>query len=85
MPKVVDLYRHPVKSFTPELVDSLSIVDGRVQGDRVLAFRFANKNPVDEWSWQSKNNYVVLVNTPAIAKIDLKFDDDSRVLSFRVS
>ena len=48
MPKVVELYRHPVKSFTPERRRELRVVDGRVAGDRVLAFRFANKDPADD-------------------------------------
>jgi len=83
MPKVVELYRHPVKSFTPERRRELRVVDGRVAGDRVLAFRFANKGPADDWKWQTKNNFVVLVNTPGMALLELGFDEVSRVLSLR--
>ena len=72
-----------MKSFTPERVDALRVVEGRVQGDRVLAFRFADKGAVDDWVWQTKHNYVVLVNTPSMALIDLRFDDESRVLSLQ--
>ena len=81
MTKVVELYRHPVKSFTPERLEELRVVEGRVQGDRVLAFRFANKGATDDWVWQTKHNYVVLVNTPAMALLELKFNYESRVLS----
>lgn len=81
MPKVVELFRHPVKSFTPELRDELKVVEGRVIGDRVMAFRFANSGPVDDWSWRTKDNYVVLVNTPELVRLQLNFDDSSRVLS----
>ncbi|OZB87119.1 MAG: hypothetical protein B7X41_13360, partial [Microbacterium sp. 14-71-5] len=39
MPHVVALYRHPVKGFTPEKVPALTVqADGRIAGDRVLAF-----------------------------------------------
>ncbi len=81
MPKVVELFRHPVKSFTPERLDELRVAGGRVAGDRVLAFRFANKGPVDDWEWQTKHNYVALVNTPGLALLELKFTDETRVLS----
>jgi len=37
MPRVVALYRYPVKSFTPESCTTLQILpEGRVAGDRVL-------------------------------------------------
>ena len=81
MPRVVELYRHPVKSFTPERVDELRVVGGRVVGDRVLAFRFANKGSVNDWKWQTKHNYVALVNTPGLALLELSFNDASRLLS----
>ena len=83
MSKVVELYRYPVKSFTPERRSELSVVDGRVTGDRVLAFRFADKGSVDDWKWQTKHNFVALVNTPGMALLELGFDDVSRVLSLR--
>lgn len=83
MPEVVELYRHPVKSFTPEQLGELRVVDGRVTGDRVLAFRFANKGAVDDWKWQTKHNYVALVNTPGLALLELSFDDQSRMLSLK--
>ncbi|MPV50560.1 MOSC domain-containing protein [Pseudactinotalea sp. HY160] len=41
MPHVAALYRHPIKGFTPESADHLDVqTDGRIAGDRVLAFRF---------------------------------------------
>ncbi|MFC7765148.1 hypothetical protein [Leucobacter soli] len=43
MPHVAALYRYPVKGFTPEPLDELVVQrDGRIAGDRVLAFRFAD-------------------------------------------
>lgn len=83
MPKVVELYRHPVKSFTPERLDELRVIDGKVQGDRVLAFRFADQGAPDDLSWRRKINFVALSNTPGIALLELSFDDATRVLSLK--
>ena len=39
MPRVVALYRYPLKGFTPEHCTALTVLpEGRVAGDRVLAF-----------------------------------------------
>jgi uncharacterized protein YcbX len=81
MPNVVELYRHPVKSFTPERVDELRVVDGKVVGDRVLGFRFADQGAVDDWKWRRKANFVGLVNSPGIALLELEFDSEKRVLT----
>ncbi|MDN6440205.1 MAG: MOSC N-terminal beta barrel domain-containing protein, partial [Corynebacterium nuruki] len=41
MPRVTALYRYPVKGFTPQRCESLTVQpDGRIAGDRVLAVRF---------------------------------------------
>jgi uncharacterized protein YcbX len=43
MPHVVALYRYPVKGFTPEECDILTVLDeGRIEDDRVLGLRFAD-------------------------------------------
>ena len=74
MPHVVALYRYPVKSFTPEACDSLTVLDeGRIAGDRVLGFRFADSGVMDD-AWSKKHEFVALVNTPGIARLRLQFD-----------
>jgi uncharacterized protein YcbX len=74
MPRVVALYRYPVKGFTPETCDSLSVLDeGRIVGDRVLGFRFANSGVMDD-DWSNKHQFIALVNTPGIARLQLQFD-----------
>jgi len=80
--KVVELYRHPVKSFTPERCDELTVAGGKIQGDRVLGFRFADQGAPDDWAWRRKSNFVALSNTPGLPKLGLKFDDQTRVLTF---
>jgi uncharacterized protein len=75
MPKVIALYRYPVKGFTPQAVDSLTVLPGgRVAGDRVLNFRFADA-PVADSAWCRKYHGVVLANTPGIARLQVRFDD----------
>jgi len=81
MPNVVDLYRHPVKSFTPERLDELHVENGKIKGDRVLGFRFADQGAADDWSWRRKINFVALSNSPGIALLELSFNDESRILS----
>ncbi|HEX5464501.1 MAG TPA: MOSC domain-containing protein [Burkholderiales bacterium] len=77
MPRVVALYRYPVKGFTAEGCEALTILDdGRVAGDRVLGFRFADaKAPDDEWS--NKYECVVLANTPGLARLRVQFDQQA--------
>jgi uncharacterized protein YcbX len=74
MPRVVALYRYPLKGFTPEHCDSLTVLpEGRIAGDRVLAFRFANA-PVADDQWCRKYEGVVLANTPGLARLVTRFD-----------
>ncbi len=83
MPTVTTLYRHPVKSFTPERVDELRLINGKVEGDRVLGFRFADEGAPDDWSWRRKINFVALSNSPGIALLEVSYDNGSRVLSLK--
>jgi len=85
MPRVVALYRYPVKGFTPEACDSLTVLDeGRVAGDRVFGFRFANSSAVPD-AWCSKHEFVALVNTPGLARLHLRFDHNTLRLTILVS
>lgn len=78
MISVSALYRHPVKSMTPQRMESIELTaDGRVEGDRVLGFRFRNAGDPSDWSWQTKQNFVGLVNTPQLATLAVEFDRDS--------
>jgi uncharacterized protein len=74
MPRVAALYRYPVKGFTPETCDSLTVLaEGRVAGDRTLSFRFADSKAADA-HWVKKYECVVLANTPGLARLDVKLD-----------
>lgn len=80
MPHVAALYRYPVKGFTPESRESLNVnADGRIAGDRVLGFRFADTPEPDD-SWSSKFGMLALVNTPGLARLRLSYDDAARRL-----
>ena len=68
MPEVVALYRYPVKGFTPQSCGHITVLPGgRVAGDRVLNFRFADA-PAGDDEWCRKQNGVVLVNSPGLAE-----------------
>ena len=80
MPKVIALYRYPLKGFTPQAVDHIAVLPGgRVAGDRVLNFRFADA-PVADTAWCKKYNGVVLANTPGLARLTVHFDDATQCL-----
>ncbi|MDP1774542.1 MAG: MOSC domain-containing protein [Methylobacter sp.] len=74
MPQVVALYRYPVKGFTAEPCEVVDVLEeGRIAGDRVLGFRFADSGAIDD-AWSTKHEFIALVNTPGIARLQLRFD-----------
>jgi uncharacterized protein YcbX len=80
MPTVVALYRYPVKGFAPQPMERITVLPGgRVAGDRVLNFRFADA-PAADTAWCRKYHGVVLANTPGLARLDVRFDAGSRRL-----
>jgi uncharacterized protein YcbX len=80
MARVVALYRYPVKGFTPEACESLTALpEGRIAGDRVLGFRFAD-SPAPDPAWSRKYEFVALVNTPGLARLQLRFDHEAQRL-----
>ena len=83
MPRVVSLYRYPVKGFAPEARDALTVLEeGRIAGDRVLGFRFGD-SPAADSRWSRKQESVVLMNTPGLARLAARFDHEA--LRLRVS
>lgn len=84
MPRVAALYRYPVKGFTPELRDELRVQpDGRVAGDRVLAFRFAraiHPESQDGRDYWPKSKGLALMTFPSLARLRTSFDESERRL-----
>jgi MOSC domain-containing protein len=75
MPHVAALYRYPLKGFTPEQCDALTVLDeGRIAGDRVLGIRFADTEAADD-AWSLKTGMVALINTPGLARLNVRFDE----------
>ena len=84
MPCVAALYRYPVKGFTPEECETLTVLDdGRITGDRVLGIRFADSAAADE-AWSKKTEMVALMNTPGLARLHLTFEAEARRLRLSV-
>ncbi|MFN0069883.1 MAG: MOSC domain-containing protein, partial [Chloroflexota bacterium] len=76
MPQVAALYRYPLKGFTPESCNSLTILpSGQVAGDRVLGVRFAD-TPAPDDAWSPKREMLVLMNTPGLARLGVTFDHE---------
>ncbi|QIK64036.1 MOSC domain-containing protein [Leucobacter viscericola] len=82
MARVVALTRYPVKGFTAEPLESLTVQpDGRVEGDRVLAFRFARAaEPEDRegLEYWPKSKGLALQDFPALAALRLSYDYAAR-------
>src|SRR5262245_15223933 len=77
MPRVAALYRYPVKGFTPEECETLTVLDnGRIAGDRVLGIRFADTAAADD-AWSKKTEMLALMNTPGLARLHLKFEAEA--------
>src|SRR5262249_59490256 len=84
MARVAALYRYPVKGFTPEECETLTVLDdGRIAGDRVLGLRFADTAAADE-AWSRKTELVALMNTPGLARLHLTFEAEARRVGLRV-
>ncbi len=81
MARVSELYRYPVKGFTPEARGELVVQDdGRIAGDRVLAFRFADAvEPEDDGGWESwpKSRGLALMGFPTLARVRLDYDEST--------
>lgn len=89
-PRVTALYRHPVKGLTPEAPEAITVrADGRVEGDRALAFLLGDA-PAEApqqaagADWWPKANMLALVNTPALTRLTLRYDEDIRRISISV-
>ena len=82
MPHVVALYRHPVKGFTPEKLPALTVqADGRIAGDRVLAFRFADATMPDDrdgLDYWPKSKGLALESFPSLSVLSVSYDDGAR-------
>lgn len=75
--RVAALYRYPVKGFTREDCEVISVLDGgRIAGDRVLGVRFAN-SAIPGDTWGTKHEFVALVNTPGLARLQLEFNHET--------
>ena len=83
--RVAALFRYPVKGLTREECDFLEVLPGgRIAGDRVLALRF-NDSAVGDSAWGTKMESIVLVNTPGLTRLQLKFDHETLRLRIRLS
>jgi uncharacterized protein YcbX len=84
MIRVAALYRYPVKGFTPEATDTLTVLEsGRIAGDRTLAFRFGDST-LPETAWSRKYGFTVLANTPGLARLALRLDHHALRLSIHL-
>ncbi|WP_183214454.1 MOSC domain-containing protein [Brevundimonas variabilis] len=79
------LYRHPVKGFTPEPLDRVSLTAGRhFPGDRLYAVEVGPSGfDPDTPGHVSKMKFVVLARFAAVAKVRTRWDAATGLLSAR--
>jgi uncharacterized protein len=83
MPRIAALYRYPVKGFTPEECETLTVLaEGRIAGDRILGLRFADTAAADD-AWRKTTEMVALMHTPGLARLHLRFDAEAQRLHLR--
>src|SRR5699024_4217318 len=77
MPHVAALYRYPIKGFDPQTCTELTVqADGRIAGDRVLAFRHADATtPEDDGGLEHwpKGGGLCVRDYPALTRLELDY------------
>ncbi|MDO9239187.1 MAG: MOSC N-terminal beta barrel domain-containing protein, partial [Methylicorpusculum sp.] len=82
--RVAALYRYPIKGFTPEPCDALTVLEeGRIAGDRVLGIRFADTVGLKD-EWCKKQAFLSLMNTSGLARLAIKFDPQNMHLTMNL-
>lgn len=82
--RVAALYRYPIKGFTPEPCDALTVLEeGRIAGDRVLGIRFADTAGLKD-EWCKKQAFLSLMNTSGLARLAIKFDPQNMHLTMNL-
>ena len=77
--RVAALARHPVKGFTPEPLDSVTLTeDAHFTGDRMFAVEDGPSgfDPADP-QHISKMRFTVLARLPEVAAVRTRYDDDT--------
>jgi uncharacterized protein YcbX len=77
------IYRHPVKSLTPEALDSVELTAGKAMpNDRQFALTLGS-TPTDGSisEWMPKTKFVVLARSEKLAQLQIKFDDATNTLT----
>tara|TARA_B110000438_G_scaffold88505_1_gene88008 strand:+ start:3364 stop:4119 length:756 start_codon:yes stop_codon:yes gene_type:complete len=84
MPVIKQIYRYPIKSFTPEMRKKVFVnKNGKITGDRIAAFRIGDDDFYDG-NWLPKKNYLSLMHIPYLALIKLNFNDSLTEIAIKV-
>lgn len=80
---LTNIYRHPVKSLTPEPMDSVQLMPGKaLPNDRRFALTLGT-TPTDGTisEWMPKTKFVALVRSEKLAGLETHFDDATDTLT----
>jgi len=80
---IASIYRHPVKSLTPERLEQVTLEPGQaIPNDRRFALLLGS-TPIEGASteWMPKTKFVALVRSEKLAALETRFDDATDTLT----
>ncbi len=80
---IAHIYRHPVKSLTPEALEQVELIPGQaVPNDRRFALLLGS-TPLEGAAseWMPKTKFVALMRTEKLASLETRFDDATDTLT----
>lgn len=87
VPSVAALYRFPIKGLNPEHMQRVRVQpDGRIMGDRVLTFRYANAlEPVDRdgFDYWDKGGGLCVRDYGGLTLLGLDYDERGKVIEIQ--
>ena len=84
--RIVSLHRYPVKGFSPEALDAVTLAAGRyMPGDRLYAVENgpAGFDPAEP-RWLPKIKFLMLMRNGSLARIRTRYDDATAILTASV-
>lgn len=89
IPQVASIYRHPVKGFQQESLETAQLISGgTLLGDRAFAFQFLDTDisqAADNAAWISKFSLAMQHDWPELAKISCSWNESRQELCLNVA
>ena len=82
---IAQIYRYPVKGFSPQPLDAVTLLAGRVMPDdrRFAVAHGASAFDIHAPEWQSKRHFLTLMLHERLATLETDYDSDTGILVIR--